>query len=129
MHWVRILLGAFLLEVILIVMTIPIFLIWGTGAVVWVAPPALFIVGYLVMYWLGRKMGPHFALNGALVGIVATLIYLGLVYGQSGSLTPVIELYGPVLFILANGLRILGCILGAAAAKAHSPAVRNVSAS
>ena len=45
------------------------------------------------------------------MAMIATAIYLGLVFA-SGSLTQVFELYGPFVFLLANGLRLLGGIAG-----------------
>jgi hypothetical protein len=53
-------------------------------------------------------------LNGALVAIVATLIYMALIANQ---FSRVVALYGPVLLILGNVLRLLGCVFGALAAK------------
>jgi hypothetical protein len=47
------------------------------------------------------------------MAMVGTAVYLGLVLGSSGwSLTPVIEFYGLFLFLLANGLRLLGGVAG-----------------
>jgi hypothetical protein len=44
-------------------------------------------------------------------------MYLGLILGTSGgSLQPVIDLYGPVAFFLANALKVVGCAVGAYAA-------------
>ena len=53
--------------------------------------------------------------HGLLAGIVATSIYVGLNLGQNGTLTPAIEIYGLPLFVIVNGLRIVGSVAGAVA--------------
>jgi hypothetical protein len=116
-RWGRVLLGGFLVEVVLFAITIPVFLLAGTQGIMAMVVPALFIVDFLFGYWVARKVQAHFALHGLLVGVVATLLYLGLNLAMSGSLTPVLEMYGSFLFLLANGARLLGATLGAVLAQ------------
>jgi hypothetical protein len=116
-RWGRVLLGGFLVEVVLFAITIPVFLLAGTQGIMAMVVPALFIVDFLFGYWVARKVQAHFALHGLLVGVVATLLYLGLNIAMSGSLTPVLEMYGSFLFLLANGARLLGATLGAVLAQ------------
>jgi hypothetical protein len=73
----------------------------------------VFVVGFPFGMWVVRTVASGFVLHGALLGVVATLIYFGLIISQSGSITPVIDAYGPVSFFLANALKILGCVAGA----------------
>jgi uncharacterized metal-binding protein len=61
---------------------------------------------------LFRRVASRQILHGFLAGAVATLLYLGLILGQYRSLAPVIEMYGLFMFVLANGLRILGAVAG-----------------
>jgi hypothetical protein len=111
-RWGRIVIAGILIEVALIVLTIPLFMLAGVEAVVPVIAPLCFIAGFVVCWWLLRRVLSHRILHGFLAGMVATALYLGLILGQYGSLTPVIEMYGGFLFALANGLRILGAVAG-----------------
>jgi hypothetical protein len=112
-RWVRVVVTAFLLEAFLIALTIPLAATVGIEAILPYVPVVLFVTGFLSGWWIARKVVSLFVLHGILVGIVATLIYLGLVFSQSGSLMPVIEMYGPFLFFASNAARLLGCAAGA----------------
>ena len=111
-RWGRVLLGGFLVEVTLFAITLPVFLLAGMPGILVMVVPALFIVDFLFGYWVARRVQAQFALHGLLVGVVATLFYLGLNLAMSGSLTPILEMYGSFLFFLANGSRLLGATLG-----------------
>jgi hypothetical protein len=52
-------------------------------------------------------------LHGALVGIVATAMYFGLVVMAPGGLDGAVDVYGAPLFYLCQLLRIAGCVAGA----------------
>jgi hypothetical protein len=112
-HWLRAIAAAFLVELVLIVLTIPIAALVGIEAVIPFVPPACAVVGFPFGWWSARKMQSGYVVQGAVVGIFATLIYFGLVIGQAGSIRPAIELYGPLLFILAHAAKIAGCVTGA----------------
>ena len=111
-HWGRIVVGGILIEVALIALTLPIFLFADMQVVLAIIAPTCFVVAFAISWWLLRRVRSRAALHGFLIGIVATVIYLALVFGQFGSLKPVIEMYGPFLFVLGNGLRILGAVAG-----------------
>jgi hypothetical protein len=123
-RWGRILLGGLLVEVVLIVLTAPVFMFMGTQAMMVIVSPALFVVDLLFAYWVARKAQAHFLLHGLLVGVVATAIYTALVLAQFGSLTPVIEMYGTIMFVTANAARFLGAGLGGILAKERNPAAQ-----
>jgi hypothetical protein len=124
-HWIRVIVAAVLFEVALIALTIPVTMLFGMEAFVPFVPGTVFVVGLPFGVWAVRKTKSGFVLHGALVGIVATVIYLALIVAQFGSLTPAIELYGPLLFFLANALKIGGCIAGAyAGARRRMPAAK-----
>jgi hypothetical protein len=118
-HWARVVVAGILIEVVLIAMTIPLVAVFGEQfmaerAFLVGVPILVFVVGFLFGWWLGRKV-PRPMLHGLLAGIVATVIYLGLILASSGSLEPAIAVYGLPLFVFANGMRIAGCIIGGAA--------------
>jgi hypothetical protein len=111
-YWIRVVAAAFLLEVALVAVTIPLLAVVSMQTVVPYVGPLCAIVGFPFGWWSARKSQSGFALHGTLVGIVATAIYLGLILSQNGSLKPVIDVYGPFLFFLANAAKIAGCIAG-----------------
>jgi hypothetical protein len=121
-QWGRAILAAITVEAVLILATIPVAALIGIEAFVPYVPVACFVAGFLVVYGFGRKFRSAFFWHGLLVGIIATLIYLSLVFASSGSFTPVIELYGLFLLVFSNLARTLGCIAGAVAARRRAVA-------
>ena len=105
--------AAFLVELVLVALTIPVAALFGMDAFLPFVPVTCLAVGFPFGWWAARKLQSGFVLQGTLVGIVATLIYFGLVLGQFGSVKPVFELYGPFLFFLSHAAKILGCAAGA----------------
>src|SRR5688572_20181999 len=127
LRWGRIVVGAILLEAALIVAAIPLlgfvanplapgaqnasgdFTIFFVSVTV-----ACFVVGALAGWWVARPLSSQFMLHGALTGIVATTIYLGICSIPPTTIAAVVAGYGSFWFFLANGLRIIGASLGAA---------------
>jgi hypothetical protein len=134
-HWLRVVLGALLLEAVLLVTLVPIGEIFGSPFAIdetkrlqdatafFVAVPVgCFVFGYLVTMWLLRPVSSRFVLHGALIGVVATAIYMALAVAQPGGLAPIVAGYGPPLFYLTHALRIAGCAAaGAHHARRHGP--------
>jgi hypothetical protein len=112
-HWIRAFVAALLTEAVLVVITIPILRVVSMEAFVPFVGPVCFIVAFPFGMWAVKKAESGFVLHGVLVGAIATVIYLGLVLQQLGSLAPAIAVYGSILFFLANALKILGCVTGA----------------
>ena len=126
-RWGRVVVGAVLLEAVLIVAAIPLlgfvanplapgaqnasgdYTIFFVSVAV-----ACFVVGVLAGWWVARPLSSQFMLHGALTGIVATAIYLGICSIPPTTIAAVVAAYGPFWFFLANGLRIIGATLGAA---------------
>jgi hypothetical protein len=125
-RWGRIVIGAVLLEAVLIVAAVPMLgfvanplapgaqnasgdytIFFVTVAV------ACFIVGALLGWWVARPLTSQFVLHGVLTGIVATAIYLAICSIPPTTIPAVVAAYGPFWFLLANGLRIVGASLGA----------------
>ena len=126
-RWGRIVIGALLIEAILIALTLPMLTLMDnplatgtpgrsgdfTGFFAAVAAEC-FAAGALAGWWVARPLPSGFVLHGALSGIAATAIYLGLVSIPPNTIAAVVASYGPFWFFTANGLRIAGCALGAA---------------
>jgi hypothetical protein len=124
--WGRILLGALLLETLLLVVTIPIGEISGSpfafsvgsrardSHVFFAAGPlACAGVGYVVGRWVTRRVARNRLLHGILLGATAIGLYFGLITFRPGGVLLVIDEYGPLWFAVAQSFRILGCVAGA----------------
>jgi hypothetical protein len=122
LHRGRILLGAFLLELLLFVVLIPIGVVFGMPGVpgatdftifFTAVPIACFAGGYAVSAWVLRRVASRRLLHAALVGVAATLLYLGIGAAQPGGLPAIMTAYGPPWFWAFNAMRIAGCVLPA----------------
>lgn len=101
-QWGRILLAAFLMEVLLIVLAIPLFLLGATATLNYTIPPAALAATFGVTLWIGRGIRSRLILHGVLIGIAGTLMYVLLAFGQPE----------PWQYILAHGLKIVGGAAG-----------------
>jgi hypothetical protein len=113
LRWGRIVVGAILLELVLIVVLVPPLQILGPEKVIPFVSPALFVLSFGVAWWILRKTPQRRVLHGALIGVLATAIYLLLCLASPEGLSSVVAMYGATLFVIGNGLRILGCMAGA----------------
>ncbi len=98
MHWVRILVGGFLAEAILIAIAIPVGVKWGQHPLLYIAPAGSLVLCFLFAWWVGRGVESRFVVHGLLVGVVATLIYLALTRARPE----------PMAYVIAHGLKLLG---------------------
>jgi hypothetical protein len=101
-HWVRILIGGFLAEAVLIVLVIPVAIKWGQHPLLYLAPAGSLLLCLLFGLWVARGVESRFVLHGLLVGVVATLIYLALTRLQPE----------PWAYVLAHGLKLAGGATG-----------------
>ena len=119
-HWVRALIGGFLAELSVFAVVIPVLLLSGQHALLYAAPAASLVTCFLFALWVGRQVESRFVLHGILVGVVATLLYVGLTLGRPE----------PLAYLVAHALKILGGAAGAFVAgrrrKAMSTATANV---
>ncbi len=109
-HWVRVLIGGFLAEVSVFVVVIPIFLLYGQNALLYAAPPASLVMCFLFALWVGRRVDSGLVLHGMLVGVVATLLYVGLTLARPE----------PFAYLVAHALKILGGAAGGLVARMAS---------
>ena len=94
--------AGFLVELAIFAVFIPVFLLLGEQPSIYTAVVASFAMTFLFAMWVGRKLESRFVLHGMLVGVAATLVYLGLSFGQPE----------PWQYIVAHGLKILGGAAG-----------------
>src|ERR1039458_969082 len=102
LHWVRILIGGFLAEALLILIVIPINVKFGQHPLLYVAPVGSLLTCLALAWWVGRGIEARFVVHGLLVGVVAMLIYIALTRAQPE----------PFAYVLAHGLKLLGGVCG-----------------
>jgi putative membrane protein (TIGR04086 family) len=101
-QWGRVLLAAFLMELVLIAIAVPLTLSGEGRTLVYVVPPASFIATFAVTVWLGRKIASRPVLHGALIGIAGSIMYVVLSRGQPE----------PWPYLLAHVLKVAGGAAG-----------------
>jgi putative membrane protein (TIGR04086 family) len=101
-RWGWVLLGGFLAELAIFVVVIPLSLLVGQPSLNYSAPVASFVASFLFGAWVARKAQQQLVLHGALVGIVATLLYVGISLGQPE----------PIAYVIAHALKVLGGVAG-----------------
>jgi hypothetical protein len=132
-QWLRVLLGGLLIEVVLFVVLLGGFAAAGVDISTGVSTSSAVIIGvgcfaaaFGIVWWLGRGIGSRLVLHGVLMGLVATLLYVGLIAG-SGQMAVALAAYGPATFVIVNAMRMLGAVAGgvvaARAKNAPQPAV------
>jgi hypothetical protein len=113
LRWGWIIAGAFILEVALIILFIPMLRFMDISQIAPYAGIATFGLGFLVSWWVVRKVPARRILHGTLIGVLATIIYVALCMANPDGIASVVAMYGPVLFVVGNGLRIVGTAAGA----------------
>jgi putative membrane protein (TIGR04086 family) len=103
-HWGRAFAGG------LFAITVPVYLALGDHPLLYIVPPGALVTSFLGALWVGLKIESRFVLHGLLVGIVATLVYVLLAWGQPE----------PLAYIIAHGLKILGGMAGGIVAERRS---------
>jgi lipopolysaccharide export LptBFGC system permease protein LptF len=111
-RWLRVVIAAFLVEVGLVVTTLPFIPILGEELVFQaVVPSACLVVPFIVAWLATRKLPSGRVLHGLLIGVVATIMYFALVIGSS-SIAEAAATYGVPLFIAVNALRMVSAAAG-----------------
>lgn len=101
-RWGLVLLAAFLMELVLFAIAVPLYLS-GAGRVnFYVVPPVALVATFAVTVWLGRRMKSSFVLHGVLIGVVGTLMYVGLTRAQPE----------PWQYWVAHALKVVGGAAG-----------------
>lgn len=101
-QWGRVVLAAFLMELVLFAIAVPLNLSGARRVALYVVPPAALIATFAFTVWLGRTIASKLILHGVLIGIVGTLMYVGLTRARPE----------PWQYVVANALKIVGGALG-----------------
>jgi len=114
MLWGRIALGGFLVELLLMALTVPIFM-WGTEAgVLFLGVFGSLVASFLFGLWVARRAASRHVLHGVLVGVVAMLIY-GVIFMVASRFAPPEQQTAsqPLLYyVVGHGFKLLGGGLG-----------------
>jgi hypothetical protein len=112
-HWVRILVGGFLAELCVIAIVFPARYFFGQTAFLASILIASGALPFLFAIWVCRRVDSHFVLHGALVGLVAFLIYMGLAWRQPQ----------PLLYKIVHVLKLVGGASGGLVTSRRKPTV------
>jgi hypothetical protein len=102
LQWGRVLLAAFLMELVLFAIAIPLTLSGARRVSLYLVPPAALIATFAFTVWLGRRIRSRFILHGVLIGFVGTLMYVGLTRAKPE----------PWQYLVANALKVVGGAAG-----------------
>src|SRR5258708_8316808 len=98
----RALLGGFLAELIVFAIVFPVLYLFGQRAFLASILIASFLMPFVFALWVGPGLQSRFVLHGSIAGLVASLFYTILAWGQPQ----------PLLYKIAHGLKILGGAAG-----------------
>jgi hypothetical protein len=102
LRWERVLIGGFLAELLVFAIVFPVLYFFGQQAFLASILIASFVMPFIFAIWVGNRIASRFVLHGALVGLVAALIYMVIAWGQPQ----------PLLYKIAHGLKIVGGAAG-----------------
>jgi len=103
-------------ELLVFAIVFPVLYLFGQRAFLASILIASAVMPFIFAVWVGRRVESRFVLHGALVGLVAALIYMGLAWGQRQ----------PLLYKIAHGLKVVGGVAGGAVAARRKSAERLV---
>src|SRR4029077_15402930 len=112
LRWGRVVVGGFLAELLVFAIVFPVLYLFGQRAFLASILIASAAMPFIFAVWVGRRIDSRFVLHGALVGLVAALIYMGLAWGQPQ----------PLLYKIAHVLKLVGGAAGRALASRRRPA-------
>jgi putative membrane protein (TIGR04086 family) len=108
-HWLRVLLGAVVVEAVLLGAAIPLDASESGRAILLALVIPLCVIGaFLGGWWVARRAGELFLLHGFLLGVLAVLIYWALTW----------KMDLPAAYIVANYLKLIGGTGGGVMARA-----------
>ena len=114
-RWGRVVAGGVVAEALVLAIVFPTLHLFGERAFLGAILIASGVMPFIFALRVGRSIESRFVLHGALVGMVAMLVYLALAWGQPQ----------PFLYNVAHGLKIVGGILGGwAASRRTQPTYR-----
>ena len=114
-QWGRVLLAAFLMELVLFAIAVPLDLGGARRVALYVIPPVALLATFAITMWLGRGIASKLVLHGVLIGIAGTLMYVGLTRARPE----------PWQYLVANALKVVGGAAGGVALARRRQAATN----
>jgi len=123
LQWARVITGAILLEVALIIAFVPLLhlSLFSVTAIAPFLPVVALLLGFVISCWCLRKVRVRPLLHGVLMGLLATALYIAMCALQPGGIASIVAKYGPAVFYSGNALRVLGCAAGGFTASIRRP--------
>ncbi len=118
----RVIIGAVVVEAVLIALAIPLYR-FGQTPVTWMAVIGSFILPLLLTLWVARPLTSRFVLHGLLLGGVATAIFLAL--SAAGRAFGPPQPPQPFAYTVAHGLKFVGGALGGLIAQRRAAGAAN----
>jgi len=112
-RWLRVLVLAVALEAVLFATLVPLISRLGRPLLMTAIAAGCLVFAYIAGRLVARGLTSGAALNGLLVGVIATLLYIAINMTQPGGVMAAVTFYGAPLFVAVNALRIVGSVLGA----------------
>jgi putative membrane protein (TIGR04086 family) len=102
-RWGRVVAGGLLAEVGILIVVLPFaFTETPERFLVYVVPPVSLVMTFIFGRWTGTRVDSRFLLHGALAGLVAAVVYIAVVWGQTL----------PPSYTLAHFLKVIGGAAG-----------------
>jgi hypothetical protein len=115
MRWGRVLAGGFLAELMVFAIVFPVLYLFGQRAFLASILIASTAMPFVFGVWACKRVASRFVLHGALVGVVAALLYLLIAWGQPQ----------PFLYKIAHGMKIVGGAAGGLVASRKAKQIRD----
>ena len=104
-------LGGVLAEAAVFAIVFPALYLFGQRAFLASILIASAAMPFVFALWVCRRVESRFVVHGAIVGIVAALVYMAIAWGQPE----------PLLYKIAHGLKVVGGIAGGLVASRRKP--------
>ena len=110
-RWGIIVVAAFVIEAALFAILIPVQILFGMQVFQVAVPVAVVVITFVLTMLFGRRIHAQFLIHGLLIGLIATLIYLGLLVSLRAVPTA-LATYGLFMFVVINVSRIVAAMMG-----------------
>ena len=110
-QWGIIVVAAFVIEAALFAILIPVQILFGMQVFQVAVPVAVVVITFVLTMLFGRRIHAQFLIHGLLIGLIATLIYLGLLV-LLRAVPTAIATYGLFMFVVINVSRIVAAMMG-----------------
>jgi hypothetical protein len=116
LRWRRIFVAGLLAELLVFAVVFPTLYLFGQRAFLASILIASAVMPFIFAVWVGKHIESRFVLHGAVVGLVAALIYIAISWGQPQ----------PLLYKISHAFKVVGGVAGGIVAARRKPASRSI---